>query len=161
VTAHITGWEIDPGKWEITQGTSKRTEDFERSRDLTFTFAPRTSTELDLKLVKPGVPYWSRPELGIDRDDIKVNGSRMNVTVHSLGSVDAPAARVVLRDREGKVLATGRTPALKAPLDLFPKAATVALTLPSDANWKGGSISVEPGGSLPEITQMNNRVQLN
>ncbi len=42
VTAHMTGWEIDPGKWEVTQDGGKRTEDFERSRDLTFTFAPRT-----------------------------------------------------------------------------------------------------------------------
>ena len=161
VTAHMTGWEIDPGKWEITQGASTRTEEFERSRDLTFTFAPRTTTELELKLVKPGVPYWSRPDLGIDRDDIKVSGSHMSVTVHSLGAVDAPAAKVVLRDGEGKVIATGNTPPLKAPLDLFPKIATVTITLPAGANWKGGSVSIESTGSLPEITQMNNRVQLN
>jgi len=160
VTAHMTGWEIDPGKWEITQGDSKRTEDFERSRELTFTFAPRTTTVLELKLVKPGVPYWSRPDLGIDRDDVKVAGSRMTVTVHSLGAVDAPATKVVVRDHEGKVVATGRTPNLKAPTDLYPKTATVTITLPAGANWKGGTVSVEPGGSLPEITQMNNRVQL-
>jgi hypothetical protein len=161
VTAHMTGWEIDPGKWEITQDGSKRTEDFERSRDLTFTFAPRIASELELKLVKPGVPYWSRPDLGIDREDIKVNGSRMTVTVHSLGSVEAPPARIVLRDDRGKVLATGHTPSLKAPLDLYPKTATVSLTLPAGIDWKGGSVTIEPGGGLPEITQMNNRVQLN
>ena len=55
----------------------------------------------------------------------------------------------------------GSTPALKAPLDLYPKTATVTLTLPAGANWKGGSVSIESTGSLPEITQMNNRVQLN
>ena len=45
VKAKMTGWEIDPGKWEITQGVqgasaeaplsdvSTRTEEFERSRD--------------------------------------------------------------------------------------------------------------------------------
>jgi hypothetical protein len=43
----MTGWEIDPGAWEITQDGNKRTEDFERSRDLTFTFAPRSSTEVE------------------------------------------------------------------------------------------------------------------
>ncbi len=161
VTAHMTGWEIDPGQWEITQDGNKRTEDFERSRDLTFTFAPRSSSELELRLVKPGVPYWSRPDLGIDREDIKVNGSRMMITVHSVGSVDAPPARIVLRDGHGKVLATGRTPTLKAPLDLYPKTATVSLTLPAGIDWKGGSVTIEPGGNLPEITRMNNRVQLN
>ena len=110
VTARMTGWEIDPGQWEISQGGSKRTEDFERSRDLTFTFAPRTATDLELKLIKPGVPYWSRPDLGIDRDDVKVSGSRMTVTVHSLGAVDAPAAKVVVRDGTGKVLVPGELP---------------------------------------------------
>jgi len=77
-----------------------------------------------------------------------------------VGSVDAPAGRVVVRDREGKMIASGRTPALKAPVDLFPKTATVTITLPAGADWKDGSVCVEPGGSLPEITQMNNRVQL-
>jgi len=33
------------------------------------------------------------------------------------------------------------------------------LTLPPGADWKGGSVSVEMSGKLPEITQMNNRVQ--
>ena len=59
---------------------------------------PRTTTVLELKLVKKGVPYWSRPDLGIDRDDVKVEGSRVKVTVHSLGAVDAPRSKVVLRD---------------------------------------------------------------
>ena len=160
VTAHMTGWEIDPGKWEISQDGVKRSEDFERSRDLVFTFAPRATTVLDLKLVQPGVPYWSRPDLGIGPEDIRINGSRMSVTFHSLGAVDAPGATVVLRDGAGKVLASVRTPALKAPLDLFPKTATVTITIPPGAAWKGGSVRVESSGSLPEITQMNNRVQL-
>jgi hypothetical protein len=161
VTAHMTGWEIDPGQWEITQDGNKHTEEFERSRELTFTLAPRATTSLELKLVKPGVPYWSRPDLGIDRDDVKVAGSRVTVTVHSLGAVDAPVAKVVVRDSGGKVLGSGRTPTLKAPIDLYPKTATVTITLPAGANWKGGTVTIEPGGSLPEITQMNNRVQLN
>jgi len=84
----------------------------------------------------------------------------MRVTVHSLGAVDAPAAKVVLRDRAGKVIATANTAPLKAPLDLVPKTQTVSLSLPANADWKGGSVSIEMSGSLPEITQMNNRVQL-
>jgi hypothetical protein len=171
VQAQMTGWEIDPGKWEITQGTrgnaetdpvtnlSTRSESFERSTSLDFTFAPHTTTVLELKLVKKGVPYWSRPDLGISADDVKVEGNQMKVTVHSLGAVDAPASKVVLRDSTGKVIATTHAAALKAPLDLQPKTETVTLTLPPGADWKSGSVSVETGGKLPEITQMNNRVQ--
>ena len=46
--------------------TKTRTETFERSRDVAVTFAPHTTTVLELKLMKKGVPYWSRPDLGID-----------------------------------------------------------------------------------------------
>ena len=171
VKAQMIGWEIDPGKWEITQGTrgdaetdpvenvSTRSESFERSTSLDFTFAPRTTTVLELKLVEKGVPYWSRPDLGIGVDDVKVDGNRMRVTVHSLGSVDAPASRVVLRDHAAKVLTSAKAAPLKAPLDLVPKTEVVTLTLPHGAEWKGGSVSVEMSGKLPEITQMNNRVQ--
>jgi hypothetical protein len=171
VKAQMTGWEINPGKWEITQGTrsnaetapvkniSTRSESFERSTSLDFTFPPHTTTVLELKLVEKGVPYWSRPDLGISADDVSVEGNQMKVTVHSLGGVDAPASNVVLRDGSGKVLATASAAPLKAPLDLLPKTEVVSLTLPPGANWKGGSVSVVITGTLPEITLMNNRVQ--
>ena len=171
VTAHMTGWEIDPGQWEITQGTQAaengplsgtktRTENFERSRTVDVTFAPRTTTVLELTLKQKGVPYWSRPDLGLDPGDIKVEGRRMSVTVHSVGAVDAPPAKVVLRDRNGKVLAGASTPPMKAPIDLYPKTATVTLSVPGKSDWEGGSVTIESTGSVPEITLMNNRVQL-
>jgi hypothetical protein len=171
VKTQTTGWEIDPGKWEIAQGTrgnaetdpvenvGTRSESFERSTSLDFTFAPHTTTVLELKLVEKGVPYWSRPDLGIGVDDVKVEGNHMKVTVHSLGAVDAPASKVILRDRAGKILAIAHAAALKAPLDLLPKTEIVSLTIPKGAEWKGGSVSVVTSGKLPEITQMNNRVQ--
>jgi hypothetical protein len=105
------------------------------------------------------VPYWSRPDLGIGADDVKVEGNRMKVIVHSLGSVDAPSSKVVLRDEAGKVLASAAVPAIKAPIDLFPKTASISLSIPAGAEWKGGSVTVESSGKVPEITQMNNRVQ--
>jgi hypothetical protein len=172
VETRMTGWEIDPGKWEITQGTrgdaetdpvenlSTRTASFERSTSLDFTFAPHTTTVLELKLTEKGVPYWSRPDLGISADDVKVEGAKMTVTVHSLGSVDAPASKVVVRDKAGKTLATARVPALKAPLDLMPKTAQVTLAVPVGANLKGAAVTVECGGNVPEITLMNNSVVL-
>ncbi len=169
VKAHMTGWEIDPGKWEMTvsfpqgdavQAIRPQTVDFERSAELPITFQANGYTNIELTLKTPGVPYWSRPDLGIDPDDVKIEGRSMKVTVHSLGAVDAPAAKIVLRDNAGKVLATTSTPKLKAPIDLYPKTATVMLTLPANADLKGASVTIESSGSLPEITQRNNRVLL-
>jgi hypothetical protein len=178
VTAHMTGWEVDPGEWTMTQGTQAgignapataetpvqnletRSVAFERSKFVSITFAPRTSTVIELTLKTKGVPYWSRPDLGIDPEDVKVNGSEMTVTVHSVGAVDAPASKVVLRDRDGKTLATAEVPALKAPLDLTPKTAQATLSIPPGADLKGATVTVECGGGIPEITLMNNSVTL-
>jgi len=176
VKAQMTGGEIDPGQWTLTQGTylalngqppspgavledaTTRTVAFERSSALDVTFAPRTMTVFELDLKEKGVPYWSRPDLGLDQEDVKLAGSTMTVTVHSVGAVDAPVSRLVLRDAEGKTLATVAVPALKAPADLVPKTATVKLIVPSGATLKGATVTVECGGSTPEITQRNNTV---
>jgi len=198
VTAHMTGWEVDPGEWTMTQGTqagigneqsgvptdrsssvgseqsaqngigaaapvenlATQNVAFERSKSIAITFAPRTTTVIELRLKNKGVPYWSRPDLGIDPEDVKVEGSKMTVTVHSVGAVDAPASKVVLRDRSGKTLASATVPALKAPLDLTPKTAQITLTLPANTDLKGATVTVECGGDVPEITLMNNTVTL-
>lgn len=171
VVAHMTGWEVDPGTWEITQGTqstetspvegiTKRTSTFERSSEVVFTLAPHTTTVIEMKLKEKGTPYWQRPDIGISADDIKLTGSTMQVTVHSLGAIDAPAGSVIVRDAAGKELARAKTPPLKAPLDLVPKTATISIRLPNASAAKGGSVSLELTGTIPETTQLNNRVQL-
>src|SRR5581483_439938 len=178
VKAQMTGWEVDPGQWTMTQGTQKsvgdgapapdaaienattRTVAFERSKSLDITFPPRTTTVIELKLASKGTPYWSRPDLGIDPEDVKVDNQTMTVTVHSVGAIDAPASKVVLRDRDGKTIATADVPALKAPVNLIPKTAEVTLTAPSGVDLKGATVTIEIGGKVPEITQMNNSVTL-
>jgi hypothetical protein len=167
----MTGWDVQPGKWQITQGiqppggdlepgnAAGRLVEFERAAGVEITFEPRATTLIDLKLVGKGVPYWSRPDLGIGAEDVRLEDQRMKVTVHSLGAVDAPPSRVVLRDRNGSVLAAAAVPALKAPVDLMPRTGEAVLSLPNEADWKGGSVTVECTGSLPEITLRNNRVE--
>ena len=83
----------------------------------------------------------------------------MRVTVHSVGAVDAPASQVVVRDTSGTVIARTSVPALKAPVDLLPKAATVTLTLPARADIAGGSVTIETRGKAAEITLRNNIVR--
>ena len=178
VKAQMTGWEVDPGEWTMTQGTQQSIGDaqpapdasvkdvttrnvaFERSKSVEVTFPPRTTTVIELKLASKGVPYWSRPDLGIDPEDVKIDGQTMTVTVHSVGAVDAPASKVVLRDRDGKTIGTADVPALKAPADLAPKTAQVTLSIPASADLKGATVTVECGGKVPEITEMNNAVTL-
>jgi hypothetical protein len=168
----MTAWGIDPGRWEVVEGTdtngddaadgatTTRTVDLERSGDLELTFAPRAATIVNLRLVSKGTPYWERPDLGIGKDDVVVQGNRVKVTVHSLGSVNAPATTVALLDGSGKVLVSAPVPALPAPLDLMPKTAVVTLTVPGSVKIAGGSVVIDPGNALKEITRINNRVGL-
>jgi hypothetical protein len=170
VKATMTGAEIDPGKWRITRQVQQSAgvagldhpatsiEDFERSRIIDVTFPSHQTTVLELKLTEKEYRIGHGQTWDYE-DDVKLTPGRMAVTVHSLGSVDASSSKVVLRDSRGAV-ATHDVPALKAPVDLIPKTATVVLTLPRNIDLSGATATVEMNGEVPEIIQSNNRVSV-
>jgi hypothetical protein len=174
VRATMTGWNIDPGVWEITQGVDTKDagtadqgvatheQEFGSSSSLEVNLPPRATTVLTLKLKTPGTPYWSRPDLGISADDVTMTGSAdaLVVRVHSIGAVACPASTVAVRDSDGKVIATAPVPVLAAPTDLVPKTADVTIKLPSQANLSGATVELDPDHQLGEITRMNNVVKL-
>lgn len=172
VKAEMTAWDIEPGLWELTQGLDADGADapdggtqtskvgLERAGSVELTFAPHVTTVLTLKLVERGTPYWSRPDLGIGREDVSVSGRRVTVTVHSLGAVDARPMTLALLDSQGQTLASAAVPALKAPADLWPKRVKVTLDAPAGATLEGASVVLDPSGSMKEITRVNNRVKL-
>ena len=84
----------------------------------------------------------------------------MSVKVHSLGAVDSSPANLILRDANGKILATTKIPILKAPTDLVPKTAVVTLRVPANEVFAGGAVTIESTGNVPETTLMNNTVNL-
>jgi hypothetical protein len=171
VRATMTGWNIDPGQWAISQGIDRdgddqadgpreeRMEQFERSRSIELTLAPAATTVLTFKLKTPGTPYWSRPDLGLDPEDVVINRREVRVTVHNVGSVPSPATDLAFRDVSGAIVARGTVPALAAPVDLGPKTAIVELTLPAGVaeNRFGGVVEIDPDHRVEEITTANNR----
>jgi hypothetical protein len=172
VQTTMTGWNVDPGTWEITQGIDAngddmadesietRTVPFERTHAVELTFAPRATTVLTFKLKSAGTPYWQRPDLGIDPQDIERSGNELRVTIHSLGSVPTPPSEIVLRNPEGRVLAAGKIPAIDAPLDLHPKTVQVVLALPEGTVSAGSTVEIDPAHAVTEITTLNNVVRL-
>jgi hypothetical protein len=113
-----------------------------------------------LRLTDPGTPYWQRPDLGIGPEDVTLQGRNVRVKVHSLGSVPAPAAIVVVRNAAGRILAGASVPALAAPVDLRPQTVDVTLTLPAGADPVGGWVEIDPDHALTEITTRNNAAGL-
>ena len=174
VRADMVAWDLEPGRWEISQSSGLDDDDQDRggSEVLSFThelerggaaplvFSPRATTVFELKLVERGTPYWSRPDLGIGRDDVSARGRKVTVTVHSLGAVDTRPATLALVGADGKVLSTAAVPALKAPADLLPKTVTLTLDVPAGASLAGGSVRIDPDPAAKEITLVNNSVKL-
>jgi hypothetical protein len=179
LAATMTGWDVTPGLWKVTQRTEqgggaaepdsatnaaaageRRHVEFERTRGIDFTFAPRVTTVLDLELETGGKPMWDRPDLGIGAGDVHVSNGTIRVTVHSLGSVPAPPSTVTLVDAAGHEIARAQVPAIAAPLDLLPKTAQVTMHVTSGRRISGAKVRVQLSDQTQEITQLNNELDV-
>jgi len=172
VRATMTAWNIDPGQWEVLRGVdtndddvpdrdvTKFTTSLERGESLALTLPPRVSTVLHFRLKTAGKPYWSRPDLGIDGEDVSFEAAQLRIRVHSLGAVAAPEAELVFRTASGRVASRAKIPALAAPDDLSPKTVDVALPLPPGIELSGGTVELDPDDRLRQITRRNDRVTI-
>jgi hypothetical protein len=171
IAARMSAWDIEPGRWRVTEGTAAdtstpaargnvRTTSLERGSEMDVTFAPGVVTVIELEHVSGGTPYWQRPDLALDPGGVRREGDRLHVTVHSVGAVDAPASRIVVLDRDGRTVATASVPALRAPVNLVPQRAQVTLALPQGIDLTGAHVAVEMSGRTPEITRRNNQLPI-
>ena len=170
VTATMTGWNVAPGQWTLSEGldangddaidgaAQTRTVAFERSLGTTITLAPRQTTIVDMALATAGDDPAKRADLGIGRGDVVVKGAGVTATVHSLGAQDAAAAKLELVDASGKVLDSAAIPALKAPTDLLPKTAKIKLKIPGGV--KASGLRVRIVSTQSQNTALNDEVVL-
>ena len=162
VKARMTGWDLEPGTWTVTRGlgtergemqagsVETQSREFGRTGQMEIVFAPRALTMIEMDLKSRGTPYWSRPDLGIAASDITVEGRTMTVSVHSLGAVAAPSSRVVLRDADGRVLASATvgSPAAAAGPETFDGAGRALSAVSGRLGWRehlGGRFGRDPG----------------
>ena len=111
-----------------------------------------------MKLVTAGDDPARRADLGVGRGDVVVKGSTITATIHSLGAQDAAPAKLELVDAAGQVLVSAPTPALKAPLDLLPKTASVKLKIPAGVKAQGLRVRIVT--AQPQNTALNDEVVL-
>lgn len=170
VRARMTGWDVAPGDWEFAQGidtdgddspdasVEKKTVLFAKSESLDIVFPSGETTILSMKLKRSSTPYWKRPDIGIDPEDVRVSGNTVTVTIHSLGSVDAPPSRVRILAPDGSELASADAPSIPAPLDFLPKTHRAELRVPAGCSLKGCRVVMGLLKSGDEITMLNNEV---
>ncbi len=170
IEALLIGEHILPGQWRIRQGSGAAVgtmatvnqEDlirFERFMKQPVTFAPQTYTVLELDLEQAATPYWERPDLAIDRDDLIVSDSCIRVRVHNIGAAASELTTVVLTGPDGTVLRSSQIPPLPAPTDLYPKIVEVSLWT-RGLDLEGCTVELDPECRLQEITRENNRIAL-
>jgi hypothetical protein len=170
--ARMTGGDVAAGQWRMTSGTDSDGDDkadapvttssvaFERSASIDVEFAPHQASVIELSLARPGMPVEQRADLGIGDDDVGLKGRQLQVVVHSLGAVAAPAGLVRVVDGQGRTVASAPFASLPPPTDLLPKTARVRISLPAGFRPAGANVVVEAGGAVPEITMQNNAVAL-
>ncbi|MEA5665935.1 LamG domain-containing protein, partial [Stenotrophomonas sp. MH1] len=170
--ATLTGWNIAPGTWRIRSGVDRdgdgvidgtaqvREVPLEKSVGTGLRFLPKQTQVFEFTLVTPGEPVETRADLGIGRGDLRVEGERVLVTVHSLGHVATRAGHALLEDARGREVARVAIPALEAPRDLVPRTVQVALPLPVGFNRSGARVRVMQDGQGSEVTLRNNSVLL-
>ncbi|WP_028914304.1 LamG-like jellyroll fold domain-containing protein [Pseudoxanthomonas sp. J31] len=166
-SAEMTTWNVAPGLWRVRSGVdrdgdgkidgrrSERQVRLEKSRSTGLVFTPGRHQVFEFELVEAGTPVETRPDLGIGRGDVRVQGDVVELTVHSLGHVATPAGYAVLEDARGRELARVALPALAAPLDLEPKTAQVRLPL-GGRDPHGLRVRVALDGEAAEVTLLNN-----
>ncbi|WP_395651964.1 LamG-like jellyroll fold domain-containing protein [Brevundimonas sp.] len=165
VAATISGGQVTPGQWTVTQGADADGDDrpdagaastvaFGPGEGLPVTLPPGPSV-VTFALTEAGPAMATRPDVGIGVDDVVRRGGRLAVTVHGLGGVASPAGRVVLEGPDGAVLASTRFASLAAPDDLQPKVQTVTLSAPRSAPV-GSRVRLVLDGEPQEISATNN-----
>ncbi|WP_211368967.1 LamG-like jellyroll fold domain-containing protein [Pseudoxanthomonas jiangsuensis] len=165
--ATMTGWNVEPGTWRMRWGVDRDGDDridgkassreftLERSASVEVEFPARQTVVMEFERIAAGTPVELRPDLGIGRGDLRVDGDAVEVTVHSLGHVAAAGGYAVLEDARGRELARVPVPALAAPGDLQPKTAQVRLPLGGRAA-DGLQVRVALEGDAEEVTRLNN-----
>jgi len=166
--ATMTGWNVAAGRWRMKQGIntldddtpdkgiSQKRIDFEKSASVDVVFPPRSAYVIDLELEERATPVELRADLGIGQQDVRVTGDAVDLTIYSLGHVATPPGIAVLEDARGRELARTSIPTLPPPNDLVPKNTNVRLPLSSGA----ARVRVMLEGDQPEVTRLNNRVDL-
>ncbi len=152
ITAQLTGWEINPGKWNIIQGTmssdngpisnaNSKMIDFERSASTTLTLAPGYNS-IELTLRTPRRPLLVAPR---PRHRPPKTSKSKDTKCPSRFTLSAPSR--LLRPSSSFAMPAARSlpppppPTLKPPTDLVPKTAIVSLTLPRQIRLQGAAHS--------------------
>lgn len=163
-------WQLIPGKYRIRTGVdrvdgghadtdvSEHLQELWRYEAVPLTVPPQQVFVVEIELEQAF--HWDLhdlPDLGIGPTDVEWSESELTLTLHNLGSVDAPPSAVALM-RGDREIDRQKLPAIPAPIDLEPSVRQVHFPLPEQPGEV--SVVVNPDGDFREITRVNNVLPL-
>jgi len=163
-------WTLQPGSYQLRLGIDSDSDDapdtsleqravtLQRADRLPLTLPPNQVVVLELNQTEAHPKLFPLPDLAISAREIHMEGDTLVVPVHNIGSADAPATEIVVKDDHGQILAREQVPPIAAPLDLIPKIHTVRLSI--SAPTPGGALHIEldAANQIREIYKRNNTV---
>lgn len=167
---NIRVWTLQPGNYQVRLGVDndnddapdtsleRRTVVLQRADRLSLTLPPKQILVLELIQAKVQSSLFPLPDLAISAQEIRIEDDALVVPVHNIGSADAPATKIVVKDAQDQILARKQVPPIAAPLDLIPKIHTLRLSIPVAESGTFLHIEVDPANQIREIYRGNNSV---
>lgn len=158
VKVSMDGVQALGGNWELSCVDKKSVVRFGRGRSINLRIPPRKEYKVSMKLVGPAMDFNSLPDLGISRDDVKIDGNCVQVTVHNISGKDVEEMEIALTDAKGRIISRGIVPPIACPSDLMPKTSVVTLQIPEKFKAEGCNVVLDPDNKIEEIYEDNNTV---
>ncbi|MFC1714603.1 hypothetical protein ACFL6S_13130 [Candidatus Poribacteria bacterium] len=161
-------WTLRPGSYQLHLGIDEDGDDtadvslesrdvmLQRADTIPLTLPPKQVIVLELIQTEAHPKLFPLPDLAISAQDIYFEGDILVVPIHNIGSADAPATEIVVKDDHGQILAREQVPSIAAPLDLVPKIHTLRLSIPALAPGTMLQIELDAANQIREIYEGNN-----
>ena len=153
-------WRMNPGTYDVTLRPAggeiqRRRVSLHRGEQLRLDLPAESSIDVELELATPSAWSATFPDLALStHEGATVDGRRVSVIVHNIGSSPAPACKAVLVRGED-VVAEAAVPPIEAPLDLVPRTAKVSFVVPDEVRGRL-RVVLDPDDEVAEITDSNN-----
>jgi hypothetical protein len=171
-------WRLEPAEYEMAVTVDRESADAgsailrrsrlqlpERGAKVGLCLPARTLCGVELKQVSAfPTKVGPFPDLAVSSADlcIQPNGARegetarFSLTVHNIGIAPARGVKALFLDGES-VFASAAIEHLEAPLDLVPRASTVAVEWRATKGRHQITAVVDPEDAIREIAELNNR----
>lgn len=163
-------WTLQPGRYQLRLGVDRDNDDapdesleqhevtLQRADRVSLTLPPKQVLVLELTQTEAYPKLFPLPDLAISAKEIHIEGDTLVVPIHNIGSADAPATEIVVRDGHGQILARKQIPSIAAPLDLIPKIHVLRLSIPVLTPETILQIELDAANQIREIYEGNNTV---